>query len=164
KGQLATQWLDELQDENGDALLRLPSPTGDDALGAVELRGAATSVAARMLAIDLAGAGGDVANDTTQRLTWQRPAREASSLPRAGYWIAPSRAAECWPELAALRVDELVRIGPPLDVRRGDDVDWAAFGDTVHAFLAADRRDDERSARRARARRLVAACDSGARM
>src|SRR5690606_10418737 len=55
-------------------------------------------------------------------------------------------------------------IGPPLDVRRGDDVDWAAFGDTVHAFLAADRRDDERSARRARARRLVAACDSGARM
>jgi ATP-dependent exoDNAse (exonuclease V) beta subunit len=41
-------------------------------------------------------------------------------------------------------------------------VDWAGFGVTVHAFLAADRRQDEPSARLGRAQRLLQAGASGA--
>jgi ATP-dependent exoDNAse (exonuclease V) beta subunit len=47
-------------------------------------------------------------------------------------------------------------------VQRTGTVDWAAFGNTIHGFLSADRVGDEPSARRRRAQRLLAACASGA--
>jgi ATP-dependent exoDNAse (exonuclease V) beta subunit len=97
-------------------------------------------------------------NDTPL-LTWRRPA----SVPvRESFWITPSSAGESWPGLPQLRVDELVHVGAPLLVRREGNIDWAAFGDTVHGFLTADRVEDELSARRRRAQRLIAACTSGA--
>jgi ATP-dependent helicase/nuclease subunit A len=98
-------------------------------------------------------------NDTLPVLTWRRPA----SVPvRESFWITPSSAEESRTALLQLRFAELVRVGAPLSVRRAGNVDWAAFGNTVHGFLTADLGEDEMSARLRRAQRLLAACTSGA--
>jgi len=163
RGRLATGWLDELQDGAGDLLLPLPIPTGHDTLGTLRVNGTQAPVAVRSWEIDLEQPLAHAANDTRSVLTWRRPVVDREFV-RPSYWIAPSSAAECWPELPVLRLEQAHRIGPALGVRHGSDVDWAAFGDTVHGFLAADRRDDDRALRLERARRLLVACTSGARL
>jgi ATP-dependent helicase/nuclease subunit A len=158
KGPLETQWLDELCDTNGAPLLQLP-PIGESERGMVAVAGTQTRVDARVWHIDPEQPEPGPVNDTTQVLTWKRPPPAAA---RESYWITPSSAAECWSGLPLLRVGEIVRIGSPLAVRRSGDVDWGAFGNTVHGFLAADAPADEERVRLERARRLLAACASGA--
>jgi ATP-dependent helicase/nuclease subunit A len=159
EGELETQWLDELRDGAGAPLLRLPSPGGSDASTSLAVAGTQIPVAARVWEIDPTQPETAPANDTAEVLTWRRP---LPAPPREPYWITPSNAVQCWPDLPAMRMDTIVRIGPPASVRRSGDVDWSAFGDTVHAFLAADRRGDDFVMRHERARRLLDACASRA--
>jgi ATP-dependent exoDNAse (exonuclease V) beta subunit len=67
-----------------------------------------------------------------------------------------------WATFPRLQVREIVRVGSPLAVQRSGTVNWAAFGNTVHAFFAADRHQDVPAVRLERAWRLLQACDSGA--
>jgi ATP-dependent helicase/nuclease subunit A len=158
KGPLETQWLDELCDTNGVPLLQLPT-IGESERGTVAIAGTQTRVEARVWHIDAEQLEDGPVNDTTQVVTWKRPPPAPA---RESYWITPSSAAECWSGLPVLRVGEIVRIGAPLAVRRSGEVDWGAFGDTVHGFLAADARADDERVRLERARRLLSACASGA--
>jgi ATP-dependent helicase/nuclease subunit A len=158
KGPLETQWLDELCEANGVPLLQLPT-VDENELGTVAVAGTQTRVDARVWHIDAEQPEAGPVNDTTQVFTWKRPPPVAA---RERYWITPSSAAQCWSGLPVLRVGEIVRIGAPLAVRRSGEVDWGAFGDTVHGFLAADFRTDEARVRVERARRLLVACASGA--
>src|SRR6185503_5364996 len=121
-----------------------------------------TRVRARVWAIEVEPSEAMPVNDTTPVLAWRRPS--ATEQARERYWITPSSAAACWQGLSPLRVEEVVRLGPPLSVQRSGDVDWAAFGDTVHGFLAADRRESDLGTRLECARRLLEACSSGARL
>jgi len=156
-GELATQWLDELRDSSGSSLLQL-AIAGEAEESSVVINGTQIQVSARVWRIDVEPKEVGPVNDTTLVLAWHRP---PPAPPRERYWITPSSAAECWHGLPELRIEEVVRIGTPVSVRRSGDVDWGAFGDTVHGFLAADR-CDEPAVRLERATRLLQACSSGA--
>jgi len=157
--QLKTQWLDELCGADGTPLLRLPATETIEG-GTLGIAGTATRVLCRFWEIDPEQEQPSAPqNDTAQITTWRRP--EARTA-RETFAITPSNAAECWQSLQQLQVQELVRVGSPLPVQRAGTVDWAAFGTTVHGFLAADRHQDDPAVRLELARRLVQACGSGA--
>lgn len=151
KGKLEPRWLDELRGNDGLPLLRLPAPTDSSENQSLAVAGTSTRVEARVWEIDLEPTHAEAMNDTTEPLAWRRPPLRA---PRQSYWITPSSAAESWQGVPALRTTEAVRVGPPLRVARQGTVDWAAFGNTVHAFLTADRGQQEPSTRHAVAHRL----------
>jgi ATP-dependent helicase/nuclease subunit A len=159
KGELETQWLDELRDAAGASLLQLPAAGDAEGKALLLVAGTQTRVDARVWEIDVEPEATAPANDTRQALGWKRPPSVGA---RPSYSITPSNAAECWQDLPALCVADVERIGPALSVRRSGSVDWAGFGDTVHGFLAADRIEHALDTRRERARRLLAARDSGA--
>lgn len=159
KGKLAPRWLDELRGSDGAPLLRLPAPTDAEDNQSLAVGGSATSVDARVWDIDLESSCARAMNDTAPLLTWRRPPIVSA---RQCYWITPSSAADNWPGMPALRITEAVQVGTPLTVRRQGNVDWAAFGNTVHGFLTADRGEQQISARRERAQGLLDACASGA--
>ena len=100
RGAHATAWLDDLADEGGKALVRLPTPS--EAKSALELRGRKDKIlradARHWLLDGTAEPTAVVARD--EHLVFERP--EAPRTERASYWIAPSRAAEEWPEVASV--------------------------------------------------------------
>ncbi len=153
------QWLDELRGADGEPLLRLPACEAAES-PTLGVSGAATRVVCRIWELDPEQqAPAAPENDVTQLLTWRRPPASAA---RAPFLLTPSSGAEGWPGLPQLRVRGLVRVGSALPVQRAGSVDWAAFGTTVHGFLAADRPQDVPAVRRERAARLAQSCASGA--
>ncbi|MEO8177852.1 MAG: UvrD-helicase domain-containing protein [Deltaproteobacteria bacterium] len=159
KGKLEPRWLDELRGADAAPLLRLSAPAAALELQSLVVAGSQIRVDVRAWEVDLEQTESAPVNDIVPLSTWRRPAPRAA---RESYWITPSSAAECWQGLPALRSAEVVRVGAPLSVQRTGTVDWAAFGNTIHGFLSADRCGDERSARRRSAQRLLTACVSGA--
>ncbi|HEU4578247.1 MAG TPA: UvrD-helicase domain-containing protein [Polyangiaceae bacterium] len=153
--QVQAKWLEELRASDGEPLLRVPI-VGE---GLHTLTVAGTNVRTRIWEVDPEQARPVPQNDTSQPLTWRRP---PASPPRAPFALTPSNVMDDWAMLPRLQVREIVRLGSPLAVQRSGTVDWAAFGTTVHAFLAADRHQDMPAVRLERARRLLHACDSGA--
>jgi ATP-dependent helicase/nuclease subunit A len=156
--QLQTAWLDELCGSDGEPLLRLPIVASDEG-DTVGVAGTQVRAGVRVWEIDPEHAVSAPQNDTAQVLTWRRPDVRTA---REAFLITPSNAGDSWQGLPQLQVQEIVRVGSPLSVQRAGPVDWAAFGTTVHAFLAADRRQDVPAARLERAGRLARACVSGA--
>jgi ATP-dependent exoDNAse (exonuclease V) beta subunit len=159
KGTLQTCWLDELQSDDGQPLLRLPMAAESEAPQTLVVAGSQTSVKVRSWIIDPEQTADAAMNDTRPLRSWRRPPQAPA---RQSYWITPSSAADSSLNGLPLRITEAVRVGAPLPVQRQGNVDWAAFGNTVHGFLAADRGQDVLEARTERAQRLLGACASGA--
>ncbi|HVW27364.1 MAG TPA: PD-(D/E)XK nuclease family protein [Polyangiaceae bacterium] len=73
----------------------------------------------------------------------ERPRRwvvapDVEQSPPVPHWIAPSRAATDWPELATLTVVEVASTNARLPLGSHNGVEWDVVGDTLHGFLAAD--------------------------
>lgn len=151
------QWLDELKDSNGRALLQLP---WDSASGYhVEIRRQAEEalrVPARVWRLSADADEGPVSSGESPRWFSRPPV----SAKRPRFWIAPSRAAQEWPECGTTRIGEVLRLGDgaagglnlPSD-------EWPRLGTAVHGFLAADHEGLAPSERLIRARRLLAAAE-----
>jgi ATP-dependent helicase/nuclease subunit A len=151
---VSAQWLDTIHDGRA-ALLELP--VGDEALQAVSIRGASPgtgSVPTRVWWLADTVPAVMVAPVSLRR--WYRAATLASTT---RYAIAPSRAAEDWPEMTSETSTvsiNLHTIGPRLPFVVGNEaVD--AVGNAVHAFLAADPTDRSTAERQAIAQRILEA-------
>jgi ATP-dependent helicase/nuclease subunit A len=159
----SAEWLDELCDGDDKALVQLPSGTVASDLATIKLRGTegrVLDVRARHWILD-AGAHPPVQLANPDSHVWfARP--DDLEAPRASYWIAPSRAADDWPELVVPSVAETASIGQRLPLGDTKGVDWDSVGDAMHAFLAADVAGLERQQRAERAHRILAAASLGA--
>jgi ATP-dependent exoDNAse (exonuclease V) beta subunit len=158
----AVEWLDELCDAAGKALLELPAVDGSAQRGVVGVRGARDGkpmrleVSARLWTF---GTGGEapVRVAAKELATWfVRPEPEGTRA-QLLYRISPSRAAEEWTDVIVPSVGEARSIGQRLPLGDGKGVEWNVVGDTVHAFLASDAPKQTREQRLARAERLLAA-------
>jgi ATP-dependent exoDNAse (exonuclease V) beta subunit len=129
------RWLNELADATGTPLLSFDECSEDAKKLAIVLGGGkAVRLPTRLWALTAAApAQARVTDDEPRRF-----ARPATVPDRPSYWIAPSRAAEEWPDLAPLTVGEFIRIHPPLAINARERPDWDVLGNAIHAFLAAD--------------------------
>ncbi len=127
-----TSMLDRLEGEDGVALLQLPwGALGDDA-APVTVHGAAGSWLSTVRAV-VDEAPDDVVAPPRPR--WFEPAPEVSA--RADQRLTPSSMVLDEVSRAAVRVEQVERIAERVQIRVADDR-YAALGDAVHAFLAAD--------------------------
>lgn len=150
-----TTWLDELRLDDGTPLLSLPIGPQLDEHAAIVVEGQ-TPLATRARCWSLA-AGAPLPEpgvDAPRR--WFSRA-EATESGRPSYWIAPSRAALEWPDLAQPKIAETVTFGRRLPLGSDRSKDWDAVGSALHAFLAADVPELDESMRNARAMRLLTA-------
>ncbi len=151
-----TDWLDQLRDEHGRSLVRLPAAPEVDAAAAEIVIGAEHGL------LRVSTRHWVLASDAPVPVVNQEPARpwfSQDTSPRPEplpYWIAPSRAATEWTELQAPVPSELVAIGARLPLGAGSRPDWDVVGNAVHAFLAADLPELTPGERLSRARRLLA--------
>jgi ATP-dependent exoDNAse (exonuclease V) beta subunit len=158
----AVQWLDELCDETGKALLELPSVDGSAPRGVIGVRGAKdgkptrVEVSARLWTF---GTGGEVSARLAEkeRATWFVRSKAQETATPLRYRIAPSRAAEDWTNVVVPSVGEARSIGQRLPLGDGNGVEWNVVGDALHAFLASDTQKQTRERRLSRAERLLAA-------
>jgi ATP-dependent exoDNAse (exonuclease V) beta subunit len=137
KSGLATAWLDELCDDEGQPLVDLPADAGATGFSDVGIRGVdgeVTTVRARHWELGGAGVASTVAPEAARR--WFATAAASGGV-RVPYWVAPSRAATEWVGLPVPIIGEVETIGPrlPLGKERGES---DVVGNAVHAFLAAD--------------------------
>ena len=149
-------WLDELTSAAGDELLLLPASAEDGALDTTVVRcaeGPSLDVSTRVWRVGPQRPAPSDAVIEPPRWYARTAARAAS--PR-GYWIAPSRAAEEWPEVSEARIGAVEPHAAAIRVD-GKDVRHDVLGSAVHAFLAADVDGLARSIRTARAERLLEA-------
>jgi ATP-dependent exoDNAse (exonuclease V) beta subunit len=151
-------WLDDLADAGGP-LLDLAAAVGEGAMR-LPLRdrsGKPCSIDTRAWRLGV-GATPPARLARSERHHWfARPEADTALASRPRYGIAPSRAAEDWPDLPEARVSEVVRLGEPLSVSSEAELDWAAVGHAAHDFLAADDPMLDSAARTVRADRLLAA-------
>nr|PZN23038.1 MAG: hypothetical protein DIU78_14600 [Pseudomonadota bacterium] len=149
-------WLDELCDETGAPLVVLPSPS-EIAEGSAVLRLGAEPELLRFPARcwTLSAAEPSIDRDSDRARPWFATVEGEQSRP--GYWVAPSRAREEWPDLPPLVPDEVVATGERLPLGSDRRVEWDVVGNVLHAFLAADLPELDATARRERAERLLAA-------
>jgi len=138
-------------------LLELPSPGDPDLPAHVGIRGAAgtvTNVAARVWSLAVADEplALPIAHSTRWFAHTNRPREEP-----ARYRIAPSQAADDWPELEVGHVGQAHVMGSRLPLGRESPKDWSVVGDALHAFLAADLPGLSAIQRLECARRLLAA-------
>ena len=158
KGKAQAQWLGELAGEGGQRLVGLPVAAADGAVDSVVIGPAQPEgeapheVPARVWVLPPATPGRAAAAPLPRRFA--RPSDLAGRPARPGYWIAPSSAADEWPELAAAgaaRIGQIIPLGGRVDLRRAGAIDWAEAGRALHAFFAADSRGTvDRAACRAR--------------
>lgn len=151
---LFAQWLDTIHDGKA-ALLELP--VGEEAAQVVSIRGAKAgtgSVPTRVWW--LTDTVPEVIVAPTSLRRWYNGTALASTT---RYAIAPSRAAEDWPEVISgtetLSIN-LHEIGPRLQFVVGAEA-VHEVGNAVHAFFAADPRDRSAAERRAVAKRILEA-------
>ncbi len=133
------QWLDELCDAKEEPLVQLPSGPGVSEQSVIRLRGAGDRVVEVRSRHWVLGAGGDAPEaleDPDSHVWFVRPPPVTAERP--SYWIAPSRAASDWPDLAVSQIAEATSIGERLPLGEGKGIQWDAVGDAAHAFLAAD--------------------------
>jgi ATP-dependent exoDNAse (exonuclease V) beta subunit len=158
----AVEWLDELCDAAGKALLELPVVDGSAQRGVVVVRGAKggkpirLDVPARLWTF---GIGGETPAGVAEKehTTWFVRSEPEGTRAQPLYRISPSRAADEWTDVIVPRVGEARSIGQRLPLGDGKGIEWNVVGDTVHAFLASDAQKQTREQRLARAERLLAA-------
>lgn len=151
-------WLDGLCDGRGEPLLAFPRdvpPSEETNLGVHGDDGTVRQWAARHWL--LSGAMQALRPEERPR-RWVVPP-DIEQSPPVPHWIAPSRAATDWPELATLSVVELASTNARLPLGSHKGVEWDVIGDTLHRFLAADIPGLPAQQRLDIARRLLASSD-----
>jgi len=154
KGKAKTAWLDTLASAAGDELLVLPAAARDGATDTTVVRcadGASLDVRTRVWR--LGAQPGTTVEQPKEPPTWY--SRSAGQAARGGYWIAPSRAADEWPDVAPARIGAVEQHAAAIRLEK--DLRHDVLGNAVHGFLAADVEGLSPSARSARAGRLLAA-------
>ncbi len=157
------QWLDELCDAKEEPLVQLPSGPGASEESVIRLRGAGDRIVDVRARHWVLGGGEDApeASENPDSHVWfVRPPPVTEERP--SYWIAPSRAASDWPDLAVSQVAEATSIGERLPLGEGKGIEWDAVGDAAHAFLAADVEGLAPGQRSERAHRILVASDLAA--
>ncbi|MEO6954926.1 MAG: UvrD-helicase domain-containing protein, partial [Polyangia bacterium] len=149
---LMTTWLDTLHDGNAP-LIVLPSLPVDRADLPITIAGSKLKTMARVWRLGPGLVPPQQLETPTSRQWFASGARTE----RSRFYIAPSRAATEWPELAQASWDvELHELGGMLALdlkgRAMDEV-----GTAIHAFFAADPMDESRAARVTVAQRILAA-------
>lgn len=154
-----TDWLDELQGDDGKPLLELP---GESELASAQpttriaTHDGSLSVPTRCWSLTA-----DKAEPTTedsQARPWFAPGEPAQGN-RRPYWITPSQGLATG-TIATLPVpSEDVSLGARVPVGAGSRDNWNVVGDAVHAFLAADLPELSPQQRLDRAARLLGASD-----
>jgi ATP-dependent exoDNAse (exonuclease V) beta subunit len=152
-----TVWLDDLCSASGERLLDLPTDVAVDEVASVGVQGndgQTVRVPARHWRLGQ--------SPTTARLaSTDPPCWFATPSPTerepAPLWIAPSRAALEWEDLAVPGVGDAESTGSRLPLGSGKGVDWDTVGNTLHAFLAADVPELDAPERLDCARRLLSA-------
>ena len=152
---LSADWLDTIHDGKA-ALLELPR--GEDPVQTLSIRGyrdSKGSVPTRVWWLTAASPAVAVATPSLRR--WYKVSPLASAT---RYAIAPSRAAEDWPEVASGAAPtasiKIHTIGPRLFFALGD-LAMNEVGNAVHAFFAADPMERSADERRVVAERILKA-------
>ncbi len=134
KGQL--DWLDVLTGADGDPLLALPLGAADGAEDTMRIGRGKGALAVPARVWQLSGEAEAAQATATEPRWFAAPPFEAAARGPA-YGIAPSRAAEEWPELTLPRVGDVVKLPSSMPVE-GKVAESDVLGDAVHRFFAAD--------------------------
>lgn len=158
KDRYETEWLDELRDERGEPVINLPSVSQlEQEHLELALGTGASTLRVPLRCWVLSAADAQAATNDPPRLWFANgPERKGELL---NYWIAPSRAAAEWPDLAGLVPGESVLTGPRLSTGSDRSHTRDIVGNAIHAFLAADLPELNRADRLARAERLLSAAE-----
>jgi ATP-dependent helicase/nuclease subunit A len=154
-----TDWLDELQGDDGEALLKLPTAADlgtEQASIRIAALGATLSVPTRCWNLATGEAPPNV--EDSQPRAWFAPGAPAQHA-RAAYRITPSQGSTSWSDIALPTPSEEASLGARIPLGAGSRDNWDVVGNAVHAFLAADLPELSQQQRIDRASRLLAASD-----
>jgi ATP-dependent exoDNAse (exonuclease V) beta subunit len=153
-----TDWLDELRDNTGAPLLKLPTASQmATAQPAVVIGSGASSLSVPARCWSVAARTSQLAVGEPASRVWFASA--PPPLARPPYRITPSQAQATWPDLVPPVPAEIVPTGSRLPLGSGSHSDWDVVGNAIHAFLAADLPDLTHDQRLIRAARLLNAAE-----